>query len=67
MCRGTKLWAKLPGLNTCKGGLLPSMATGCIRDIHVPHPSAGEAVQIAVLPICQAIPAGMTGLNYRFG
>ena len=25
---------------------LPSMATGCIRDIHVPHPSGGEAVQI---------------------
>ena len=25
---------------------LPSMATGCIRDIHVPHPSGGGVVQI---------------------
>ena len=25
---------------------LPSMATGCIRDFHVPNPSGGEAVQI---------------------
>ncbi|PZN81575.1 MAG: hypothetical protein DM484_08285 [Candidatus Methylumidiphilus alinenensis] len=25
---------------------LPSMASGCIRDIRVPNPSGGEAVQI---------------------
>ena len=28
------------------GPALPSMATGCIRDILVPNPTGGEAVQI---------------------
>jgi len=44
--REVKLRAENCMVYTAKGGLLPSMATGCIRDIHVPHPSGGEAVQI---------------------
>jgi len=34
--------------------------TGCMRDIHVYHPSGGEAVQIGCPADLSGIPDGMT-------
>jgi len=38
-----------------------------MRDIHVSHPSGGEAVQIGCPADLSGIPPGMTGYNHRFG
>jgi hypothetical protein len=54
--------AHVRDLGNAVGHRLPSLDDGCIRDILVPHPSRGEAVQIGYPADLSGIHAGMTAL-----